>query len=335
MKWSGGLERDFMGIAEQYRARDENPAVRQRTLKSAIDCAGIALHSGAKVHMTLIPAEPDTGILFKRTDIENGDSVLPARWDRVVDTRLCTMIGNEDGVTVGTIEHLMSAFAGCGIDNAVVELDGPEVPVMDGSAEPFVFLIECAGVIEQNAPRRCIRILQTVTYKDDHCSAALYPGRGFAVSFDMDYVERGIEKQAIRLGLVNGTFKKELSRARTFGFLQDVEMLRAVGLARGGSLENAVVIDDGRIMNPEGLRYDNEFVRHKSLDAVGDLYLAGAPILGQFHGRCSGHAANNRLLRRLFENADAWCYDVLYQSEEVAARATGVWGEELPLAVSA
>ena len=324
-----------MGIAEQYRTRDENPAVRQRTLKSAIDCAGIALHSGSKVHMTLFPAAPGTGIVFKRADVTDKDPIVPAQWDRVIDTRLCTMIGNESGATIGTVEHLMSAFAGCGIDNALVTLDGPEVPVMDGSAEPFVFLIECAGVVEQNAPRRCIRVLEEVVYEDDHCSAALRPARGFSVSFDMDYVDRGIEQQSIRVGLVNGTFKKELSRARTFGFLQDVEMLRSIGLARGGSLENAVVIDDGRVLNPEGLRYGNEFVRHKSLDAVGDLYLAGAPIVGHFHGRCSGHAANNRLLRRLFESESAWSIDILTQNEEAAARAAGFWNEELPLAATA
>lgn len=317
--------------SEAFGTRQGTDVVRQKTLKSTIDCTGIALHSGRKVRMTLSPGNPDSGIVFLRTDVQV-DPVVPARWDRVVDTRLCTVIGNEAGVTVGTVEHLMAAFAGLGVDNAVVKLDGPEVPVMDGSSEPFVFLIECAGIVEQDAPRQCIRVLKQVSFGDDRCAATLTPDEGFSVSFDMDYEARGVRRQTIQVGLVNGTFKKELARARTFGFLQDVEKMRTMGLGRGGSLENAIVIDEGRVLNPEGLRYENEFVRHKSLDAVGDLYLAGAPIVGHFHGACSGHAANNRLLRALFADETAWCFDVLSESDSAA---DGQWNERVRLVANA
>lgn len=309
----GIIQRQMVHGETGFR-RPETTPLRQKTLKSTIDCTGIALHSGRKVRMTMVPAEADTGIVFVRTDA--GSAVIPARWDRVVDTRLCTVIGNEAGVTVGTIEHLMAAFAGLGIDNAIVKLDGPEVPVMDGSAEPFVFLIECAGIRTQEAPKRCLRIVKPVSYEDDRCSIALIPDATFSVSYDMDYEARGLRRQRIRLELVNGTFKRELSRARTFGFLQDVEKMRSLGLGRGASLENAIVIDGGRVLNPEGLRYEDELVRHKTLDAVGDLYLAGAPIVGRFHGRCSGHAANNLLLRALFADASAWTADVMADDED-------------------
>jgi UDP-3-O-[3-hydroxymyristoyl] N-acetylglucosamine deacetylase len=328
-----------MGIIERHTLhgetsdlrQSENSPVRQKTLKSSIDCTGIALHSGRKVRMTLMPAEPDSGIVFVRADA--GCKVVPARWDRVVDTRLCTVIGDESGVTVGTVEHLMAAFAGLGIDNAVVALDGPEVPVMDGSSEPFVFLIECAGIQVQDAPKRCLRIVKPVSYEDDRCSVSLRPDSGFSVSYELDYEARGVRRQQIALGLVNGTFKKELSRARTFGFLQDVEKLRSLGLGRGGSLENAIVIDDGRVLNPEGLRYDNELVRHKTLDAVGDLYLAGAPIVGRFEGRYSGHAANNLLLRTLFADASAWTLDVLTEAEEEEAHQ--LWRGDVAMVANA
>ncbi len=322
-----------MGSIERYTAngdtrgsRTDSIPLRQKTLNTSIDCTGVALHSGRKVRMTLMPAEPDSGIVFVRTDA--GCATIPAQWDRVVDTRLCTVIGNEAGVTVGTVEHLMAAFAGLGIDNAIVTLDGAEVPVMDGSSEPFVFLMECAGVRFQDAAKRCLRILKRVSHQDDRCTVALSPDSGFSVSYEMDYEARGLGRQRIDLGLVNGTFKKELSRARTFGFLQDVEKLRSLGLGRGGSLENAIVIDGGRVLNPEGLRFDDELVRHKTLDAVGDLYLAGLPIIGRFEGRRSGHAANNQLLRALFADASAWTVDVL--TEEDAETMQG-WHQDVAL----
>lgn len=284
----------------------------QKTLKSAISCSGVALHSGAKVSMTLKPAGIDHGIVFRRTDIGGKGAIIPARWDHVVDTRLCTVVGNGEGVAVSTIEHLMAALAGCGIDNAEIEINGPEVPVMDGSAEPFVFLVECAGVQDQGAARRGVRVLKPVVVDGGASGvAALYPADSFSVGFEIDFESTLVGRQVISLGLVNGTFKKELARARTFGFLHEVEQLWANGFARGGSLENAVVVSGDKVMNEDGLRYEDEFVRHKALDAIGDLYTAGAPIIGRFDGRCSGHALTNRLLRQLFADRDAWCYDAV------------------------
>ena len=293
-------------------------AVSQQTLNGRISCFGIALHSGSRVTMTLCPAEPDTGIVFVRTDLEGGGARIPARWDNVVCTRLCTTISNSEGLRVATIEHLMAALYGSGIDNAVVELNGPEVPIMDGSAAPFTFLVECAGTVEQNAPRRAIRILKPVSVSDDHGGrATLMPDDGFSVDIEIDFSSAAVARQSLAMGLVNGTFKKELSRARTFGFLHEVEKLRAAGLARGGSLDNAVVISGDQILNEGGLRYGNEFVRHKALDAVGDLYLAGGPLIGAFQGFRSGHATNNMVLQALFADPRAWCYDVVTTDQAV------------------
>ena len=254
--------------------------------------------------MTIAPAPVGSGIVFVRSDVDDG--TVPALWHRVHDTRLCTVIANERGVTVATIEHIMSALRGCGIDNARIELDGPEVPIMDGSAAPFVFLLECAGAVEQSALRRSIRVLKAVTVGDDTASAGLSPGPGFACSFEIDFPSRAIAHQEGRVRLVNGAFKREVARARTFGFLSDVQTLRANGLALGGSLDNAIVVDGDRILNREGLRYADEFVRHKILDSIGDLYLAGAPLIGHFHGHRSGHRLNNDLLHALFADAGAW-----------------------------
>ncbi|MEO5336968.1 MAG: UDP-3-O-acyl-N-acetylglucosamine deacetylase [Magnetospirillum sp. WYHS-4] len=291
---------------------------RQRTLKSTIACTGVALHSGIKVSMTLKPAAANHGIVFKRTDIKGKGAFIPARWDHVVDTRMCSVLGNADGVTVGTVEHLMAALAGCRIDNALVEINGSEVPVMDGSASPFVFLIECAGVVEQDAPRRAIRILRPVIVKDGDRIATLLPASSFTVDFEIDFRNTAVSRQALGLALVDGAFKKELARARTFGFLHEVEALWAMGLARGGSLDNAVVVSGEKILNEDGLRYEDEFVRHKILDAVGDLYLAGAPIVGHFRGVCTGHAHTNRLLRELLANPDAWCWEEARDSVALA-----------------
>lgn len=272
--------------------------------------------------MTLKPSDPDTGIVFKRTDIAGKGADIPARWDRVVDTRMCTVLGNDDGVTIGTVEHLMAALAGCRIDNVEIEINGPEVPVMDGSASPFVFLIECAGVAEQDAPRRAIRILKPVSVEDGERRATLSPSAGSSLAFEINFENTAVNRQSMTVALGNGTFKKELARARTFGFLHEVEALWAMGLARGGSLENAVVVSGNKVLNEEGLRYEDEFVRHKVLDAVGDLYLAGASVIGHFEGTCSGHAHTNQLLRALMADPEAWCWD------EVPAENTvdgGVW----------
>ena len=321
-----------MGISKKLgTVEDEAPealgVVKQRTLKTSIDCSGVGLHSGANVSMTLHPADVNTGISFKRTDIAGAGAVIPARWDYVVDTRMSTTLGNDDGITIGTVEHLMAALAGCGIDNALIELNGPEVPIMDGSAQPFVFLVECAGVVEQDAPRRVIRILKTVSVDGDFGEARLSPGSCLSLDVEIDFEVGAVAKQSLSIGVVNGSFGKELARARTFGFLQDVEALRAAGLAKGGSLENAVVVSGSEVMNEGGLRYDDEFVRHKMLDALGDLYLAGAAIIGGFQGVCSGHTTNNMLLQALFADPEAWKMDVLQGNEALSAIDGGIYPE--------
>ena len=297
--------------------------VKQRTLKTSINCSGVALHSGSKVSMTLFPAAADTGIIFKRTDIAGHGAEIPALWDHVVDTRMCTTLGNDDGVTIGTVEHLMAALAGCGVDNVRVELNGAEVPIMDGSSQPFVFLVDCAGVVEQDAPRRVIRILKTISVNDG--AARLSPGSHLSMDFEIDFDNAIVSKQTLSIGVVNGSFAKELARARTFGFLHEVEALRAAGLAKGGSLDNAIVVSGDGVLNEGGLRYDDEFVRHKVLDAIGDLYLSGAPIIGNFQGVCSGHATNNALLHALFADPDAWEYDVLHGDEALSAIDGGIF----------
>jgi UDP-3-O-[3-hydroxymyristoyl] N-acetylglucosamine deacetylase len=287
---------------------EPSPMALQQTLKNAIHCTGVGLHSGKSVTMRLHPAPAGTGISFVRTDLDRG-TVIPARWDNVVDTRLCTVVGTADGTTVGTVEHLMAALAGCGIDNAVVELDGPEVPIMDGSSAPFVFLIDCAGTQVQNRPRRLLRILKTVCVEDGAKSALLSPSPVPICSFEIEFDSAAVRRQVGHVHLDPSGFKRELARARTFGFLHEVDLMRRNGLARGGSLDNAVVISGDRVLNEGGLRFRDEFVRHKMLDSVGDLYLAGGPILGHFHGVRSGHALNNRLLHTLFADPESHAWE--------------------------
>ena len=295
-------------MASHVESSDYDLSPRQRTLKNAIRCSGISLHSGSKVSMTMRPAEANTGIVFHRTDIVNGNRTIAASWRNIVESTMCTALGNADGVTIATVEHLMAALAGCGIDNLLVEVDGGELPIMDGSASPFVFLAECAGIVEQDAPRTAIHVLKPVTVGDRNRSAALIPGPDFSVRFEIEYDNPAISRQECVVRLANGTFKSEISRARTYGFLVEVDSLRAAGLAQGASLDNAVVIDGNGVLNEGGLRYRDEFVRHKVLDSIGDLYLAGAPLIGQFHGRCSGHKLNHQLLRALFADPSAWCF---------------------------
>ena len=283
-----------------------NSAVKQRTLKTSIGCTGIGLHTGIKASMTLCPADADTGIRFKRTDISGRQAVIPASWRNIVDSRLCSSIANGDGVTIGTVEHLMAALAGLGVDNALIEINGPEVPIMDGSAAPFAFLIECAGLVEQDAPRRAVKVLKQVEVREDNRFASLAPGHVFSASFDIAFDSPAVSNQSHTVELVNGTFKKEVARARTFGFEHEIAALRAAGMLLGGSLDNAVVVSGAKVLNDTGLRYPNEFVRHKILDSIGDLYLAGRPIIGRFHGSRSGHAMNHRLLAGLFADAEAW-----------------------------
>ena len=274
------------------RVRGLDLARRERTLLRSVNCVGVGLHSGRSVSLTLKPALAGTGIVFRRVDLA-GSPEIPARWDNVVDTAMCTTIGIDGGIRVGTVEHLMSAFAGCHVDNAIVEVDGPEVPVMDGSAQPFVFLIECAGMVDQDRQRTVIEILKPVKVEQGGKSAELLPSDTFSVDFEIDFASGAVARQSIRLELVNGTFNKEVARARTFGFAEDVEKLRAAGLALGGSLDNAVVVEGDKILNEGGLRYEDEFVRHKVLDAVGDLNLAGGEIRGAYRGARAGHQMTN------------------------------------------
>jgi UDP-3-O-[3-hydroxymyristoyl] N-acetylglucosamine deacetylase len=297
--------------------------VPQKTIKAAMPCRGVGVHSGARVGMVLHPAPTDSGIMFRRSD--RGGACIAATWRNVQESPLCTTVTNHEGVSVATVEHLLAAFAGAEIDNAIVELDGPEIPVMDGSAEPFLFLLERAGIVEQDAARRAIKVLKPVRVADEDCTAALEPDVGFNVSFEIDFSTQQVRRQDIALSVDALTFKADLARARTFGFLEDVERLRAAGFARGGSLDNAVVVSDGKVLNTGGLRYADEFVRHKALDAVGDLYLAGGPIIGHFRGVRSGHAMNRRLLEALFADRTAWCRTTLGTAElaEAANWAAG------------
>jgi UDP-3-O-[3-hydroxymyristoyl] N-acetylglucosamine deacetylase len=300
--------------------------IKQRTLKTAIRATGVGLHTGAKVFLTLRPAPPDTGIVFRRTDLARPVD-LPARPENVTDTRLSTTLEVE-GVRVSTVEHLMSAFAGLGVDNAYVDLTAAEVPIMDGSASPFVFLIQSAGIEEQDADKRFLRIRQPVRVEDGDKWAAFEPWEGFMVSFTIDFDHPTLKgsTQVAHVDFSTTSFVKEVSRARTFGFMRDLESMRKAGLARGGGLDNAIVLDGFRVLNEDGLRYEDEFVKHKVLDAIGDLYLLGHPIIGAFRAHKSGHALNNLLLRTLMGNPEAWELVSYSETDEAAAsfgRAVG------------
>jgi UDP-3-O-[3-hydroxymyristoyl] N-acetylglucosamine deacetylase len=280
--------------------------IKQRTLKNCIKATGVGLHSGKKVLVTLRPAPAHSGIVFRRVDVTPAVEI-PARAENVGDTRLSTSLARGE-VRIATVEHLLSAFAGLGIDNAYVDVSAPEVPIMDGSAGPFVFLIQSAGIEEQSAPKQFMRIKRPVAVEDGDKWARLEPFDGFKVSFSIDF-DHPLFDETIKFAEVDfstTSFVKEVSRARTFGFLKEVEMLREKDLALGGSLQNAVVIDDYRVLNEDGLRYEDEFVRHKILDAIGDLYLLGHGLIGAFRGHKSGHALNNRLLQRLLADKSAW-----------------------------
>lgn len=280
--------------------------IRQRTLKNVIRATGVGLHTGEKIFLTLRPAAVNSGIIFRRVDLPTPVEIKACP-ENVGDTRLSTSLQNGE-VKVSTVEHLLSAFAGLGIDNAYVDVSAPEVPIMDGSAGPFVFLIQSAGVEEQNAAKRFIRIKERVCVEDGDKRAAFEPFDGFKVSFAINFDHPAFTErtQFSSIDFSSTSFVKEVSRARTFGFLQEIEMLRESELALGGSLDNAIVVDDFRILNEDGLRYEDEFVKHKILDAIGDLYLLGHSLIGEFSGYKSGHALNNRLLKALVANKSAW-----------------------------
>ena len=303
----------------------------QRTLRQQIACAGVGLHSGVEATLRLVPAPAGHGIRFRRTDLPGGPVEFAALWSSAVETPLNTTLRCGD-TEVRTIEHLMSALAGCGIDNALIEIDGPEVPIMDGSAAPFVFLIESAGIVTLDAPRRAIRIVEPVEVIEADRHARLGPVNedGFSVDFEIDFDQKVIAQQRLSLKITGESFKREIARARTFGFLEEVHTLRKQGLCRGGSLDNAIVVSGERILNEGGLRFENEFVRHKVLDSIGDLYLAGAPIIGRFVASRAGHALNLRLLRSLFSRPTAWRWTTLTDSD-----AAGLDLEEEALAIYA
>jgi UDP-3-O-[3-hydroxymyristoyl] N-acetylglucosamine deacetylase len=291
--------------------------IKQRTLKNSIKATGVGLHTGDKVLLNLRPAAPNTGIVFRRTDLDPVAEV-EARADHVGDTSLSTTLV-KNGVRVSTVEHLLSAFAGLGIDNAYVDVSAPEVPIMDGSAAPFVFLIQSAGIVEQNAPKRFVRILKPIQVTDGEKKAAFVPFDGFKVSFGIEFDHPAFvdRPKTASIDFSSTSFVREVSRARTFGFLNDIEMLRENNLAMGGSLDNAVVVDDYRVINEDGLRYDDEFVKHKILDAIGDLYLLGHSLIGAFRGYKSGHALNNQLLLALLADQSAW-EEVVFEEEQGA-----------------
>jgi UDP-3-O-[3-hydroxymyristoyl] N-acetylglucosamine deacetylase len=280
--------------------------LRQRTLKTATKTTGVGLHTGARVDLNLRPAAPDTGIVFHRVDLPQ-PVTIPARAGNVGDTRLSSTLKRE-GASISTVEHLMSALAGLGIDNLHVDVAGPEIPIMDGSAGPFVFLLQSAGIVEQAASKRYLRIKTTVEVADGDKWARFEPFDGFRLEFTIDFPHPvfGSENRHVAVDFAQNSYVKEVARARTFGFMQDVEAMRSAGLALGGSLQNAIVLDETRVLNSEGLRYDNEFVKHKVLDAIGDLYLLGHPLIGQYVAFKSGHALNNVLARTLLARPDAF-----------------------------
>ena len=289
----------------------------QRTLKNSIRASGVGLHTGKKVLMTLRPAAPDTGIVFRRVDLPVPVDI-PAHAENVGETTLGTTLVHGDA-KVSTVEHLLSAFAGLGIDNAIVEVSAPEVPIMDGSAGPFVFLLQSAGLAEQGVPKRFVRIRRVVRVEDGDKWAEFRPFDGFKVNFELEFDHPVFRRHAQRASMDFSTtsFLKEVSRARTFGFMRDIEMLRSQNLALGGTMDNAIVMDDYRVLNDDGLRYEDEFVKHKILDAIGDLYLLGHSLIGEFSGHKSGHGLNNRLLRTLQADAQAW-EEVVFERPEQA-----------------
>jgi UDP-3-O-[3-hydroxymyristoyl] N-acetylglucosamine deacetylase len=283
---------------------------RQMTIATPALCAGIGLHSGVRARLTLLPAPIGTGIVFIRTDVHDRDNRILARGDYVNETMLGTTLTNKAGVSVATVEHLLAALAGFGLDNLIIEIDGPEVPIMDGSSAMYARLLMNAGVARQAGPRRQIRILEPIEVRQGDKFARLVPGEGFTLDVGIAFDHAAIGTQRAHLNLTPDTFVRELAFARTFGFSEDVEKLKSMGLARGGSLENAIVLEGGRVLNPEGLRAEDEFVRHKMLDAIGDLYLLGASVIGRFEAEQPGHAINNALVRAVLNCPSAWCWDV-------------------------
>ncbi|AWL12916.1 UDP-3-O-acyl-N-acetylglucosamine deacetylase [Saliniradius amylolyticus] len=290
--------------------------IKQRTIKESVQVTGIGLHKGDKVTMTLRPAPANTGIVFRRADLEPHVDI-PSRADAVGDTMLCTCLTNEQGVSISTVEHLASALAGMGIDNIIIEVDSNELPIMDGSASPFIFLLQSAGVEELNAAKQFIKITKPVRVEDGDKWAELHPYDGFRVDFRIDFEHPAIAttRQHMVMDFDTSSYIEEVSRARTFGFMKDLEYMHAHDLALGGSMDNAVALDEYRVLNQEGLRYDDEFLKHKILDAIGDLYLGGHALIGELKAYKTGHGLNNKLLNQLLAQTDCWEF-VTYDSQE-------------------
>jgi UDP-3-O-[3-hydroxymyristoyl] N-acetylglucosamine deacetylase len=290
--------------------------IKQRTIKTAVSETGIGLHKGDKVTMTLRPAPANTGIVFRRVDLEPYVDI-PARANAVGDTMLCTCLSNQDGTSISTVEHLASALAGMGIDNIIVEVDSNELPIMDGSASPFIFLLQSAGVEELNAPKKFIRIIKPIRVEEGDKWAEFHPFDGFRVDFKIDFEHPVISqtRQHVVLDFDASSYVDEVSRARTFGFMRDLEYMNSRDLALGGSMENAVALDEYRVLNPEGLRYEDEFLKHKILDAIGDLYLGGHSIVGELRAYKSGHGLNNKLLNAMLADQSCWEF-ITYETNE-------------------
>ena len=303
--------------------------LKQRTLKSIVRATGVGLHSGTKVTLVLRPAQPNTGIVFCRVDLHPPVD-LPASPFTVGDTRMASCL-EKDGAKVSTVEHLMSALSGLGIDNLYVDVDAAELPIMDGSAAPFVFLLQSAGIEEQNAAKKFVRIKKTVEVQEGDKWARLSPYEGFRLNFSISFNHPAVDRtdSSVTIDFADNRYVREVARARTFGFMQDVESLRDQGLALGGSLENAIVMDEYRVLNGDGLRYSDEFAKHKVLDAIGDLYLIGHPLLGEFSAHKSGHAMNNKLLRAVLADDEAWEYATFERVDAAPVAVSGLY----PLAV--
>lgn len=302
----------------------------QTTIRSTATFQGVGLHTGARVRMTVSPASANYGIWFRRTDVIGRDTMIPAIWDAVTPSRLCTVIENKAGVSVSTVEHIMAALSGCGIHNALIEINGPEVPILDGSAQPFVAALLGRGLRDLDQPVRCIEILSSVEVAEGVAFARLEPALTLEIDFSIDFADAAIGHQHQRLSMANGSFVRELSDCRTFCRQADVDLMRASGLALGGTYDNAVVVEGDRILTPGGFRRKNEAVRHKMLDALGDLSLAGAPLLGRYVGNRAGHAMTNRLLRTLFARPDAFRLVECGAALRASLPGAGVRRDEIP-----
>jgi UDP-3-O-[3-hydroxymyristoyl] N-acetylglucosamine deacetylase len=280
--------------------------ILQKTIASKISCSGIGIHSGKNTSITFLPASCDSGIIFKRVDVKDKNQIIKANYQNVVETKLGTTIANSDGIKVLTIEHLMAAICGCGIDNLIIEITEEEIPIMDGSSEPFVFLIECAGIISQEKPKKIIEIIKKISIEEDGKIIEVEPSQNLIIDLKIDFNHSQIKQEQFIFDSKSSSFKNDICRARTFGFKKEIEQLRRIGLACGGSLENAILVDDDKIINESGLRYEDEFVKHKMLDFIGDIYLAGFQVLGKFKVLKCGHSINNKFLQKLFANQDCW-----------------------------